>query len=439
MTHKPSSITAPALNPFKQDRQYRPAATALLCAALGALLAACSTTTPAPVREQEPTPAANCPAPVLPAPVVCPGPEPKPPVQPPAAPWRSADWSALPGWQQDKPAQAWPALLASCKALRSDMLKAWSATCDAARELGPQASDAAVRQFLQARLTPWQLINVDGSETGLITGYYAPLIQASRTQTDRFRTPVLGVPDDLITVDLGELYPELKGKRVRGRLDGHKLVPYWSNGQLAAITDPQQLPSKPLMWVEDSIEFMFLQIQGSGFAKFSDGSRVRIAYADQNGHPYKSIGRWLIDRGELTLDKASMQGIQAWARANPKRLLELISANPSYTFFREDVSSGDGVQGAQGVELTAMRSTAVDPRTIPLGAPMFLSFNMPDGKPMQRLMLAQDTGGAITGRVRADFYWGFGAEAGSQAGRMRQQGRIWILWPQGSTPPTATP
>lgn len=333
--------------------------------------------------------------------------------------------------------QAWPALLTSCKALRGDMLKTWSATCDAARELGPQATDSVIRQFLQSRLAPWQLVNADNSEQGLITGYYEPLIHASRSATPRYATPVLGVPDDLITVDLSEVYPDLKGMRLRGRIEGRKLVPYWTNGQLATMSDAQkeQLPAKTLMWVDDTVEYLFLQIQGSGQAQFPDGSRVRIAYADQNGHPFKSIGRWLIDKGELTLPQASMQGIQAWARANPQRLTELIAANPSYVFFREEASAGEGPKGAQGLPLTAGRSIAVDPRSIPLGAPVFLAFNMPDGKPMQRLMLAQDTGGAIRGRVRADFFWGFGAEAGSMAGRMRQQGRIWILWPQGSTPP----
>ncbi|MDB5799141.1 MAG: mltA [Rhodocyclales bacterium] len=314
------------------------------------------------------------------------------------------------------------------------MQKAWSSTCDAARELGAQASDAQIHEFLQTRLSPWQLVNTDGSEQGLITGYYEPLIRASRTPTARFATPVLGVPDDLITVDLADVYPELKGMRLRGRLEGRKLVPYWTNAQLAA-GDPQQVPAKTLMWAEDTVEYLFLQVQGSGQAQFPDGSRVRIAYADQNGHPYKSIGRWLVDKGELTLDKASMQGIQVWARANPQRIPELLAANPSYVFFREEAAANEGPKGAQGLALTAGRSIAVDPRSIPLGAPVFLAFNMPDGKPMQRMMLAQDTGGAIRGRVRADFFWGFGPEAGSMAGRMRQQGRIWILWPQGSVPP----
>jgi membrane-bound lytic murein transglycosylase A len=166
---------------------------------------------------------------------------------------------------------------------------------------------------------------------------------------------------------------------------------------------------------------------------------VRIAYADQNGYPFKSIGRWLIDKGELTLPQASMQGIQTWARANPQRVNELIAANPSYVFFREEAAPSDGPKGAQGLPLTAGRSIAVDPRSIPLGAPVFLAFNLPDGKPIQRMMLAQDTGGAIRGRVRADFFWGFGPEAGTMAGRMRQQGRIWILWPLGSTPPSTSP
>jgi membrane-bound lytic murein transglycosylase A len=166
-----------------------------------------------------------------------------------------------------------------------------------------------------------------------------------------------------------------------------------------------------------------------------DGSRVRIGYADQNGHPNRSIGRWLIDKGELQSHQASMQGIKAWAAANPERLRELLDANPSLVFFRELPATGSGPPGALGVPLTPERSIAVDPRHTPLGAPVWLATTRPNTEePLVRLMLAQDTGGAIRGPVRADFYWGSGAEAGSLAGRMKQRGTTWVLLPRHHEP-----
>ena len=189
---------------------------------------------------------------------------------------------------------------------------------------------------------------------------------------------------------------------------------------------------------EDAVELFFLQIQGSGRVRLPDGSMMRLGYADQNGHPYKAIGRVLADRGEIPIEQASMQGIQAWARANPERLGEILDANPSYVFFREMPVKGngeEGPQGALGVPLTPGRSIAVDPRHVPLGAPVFLSTTYPNtSTPLSRLMLAQDTGGAIRGVVRADFFWGFGADAGAQAGRMKQSGQMWVLLPIGTGP-----
>jgi membrane-bound lytic murein transglycosylase A len=166
--------------------------------------------------------------------------------------------------------------------------------------------------------------------------------------------------------------------------------------------------------------------------QLDNGETMRIGYADQNGHPYRSIGKWLVDNGELTLDKASMQGIKDWGRRNPQRLPELLNANPSYVFFRELPNHLPGPLGALGVPLTEERSIAIDPRGMPLGAPVWLATTRPySSLIMNRLMLAQDTGGAIRGNVRADFFWGFGDEAGRQAGAMKQRGRMWVLLPRG--------
>jgi membrane-bound lytic murein transglycosylase A len=258
-------------------------------------------------------------------------------------------------------------------------------------------------------------------------------VRGSRTRKPSYLTPVFGPPDDLIVVDLAELYPELKHMRLRGRIEGRKLIPYFSRADWA--NEEPRRASKALLWVDDPVAFFFLQIQGSGQVVLDDGSRTRIGYADQNGHPYRSIGTWLIERGELKSHEASMQGIKAWAEKNPQRLQELLNANPSLVFFREMKAEGSGPPGALGVPLTPERSIAVDPRHTPLGAPVWLSSTRPNSEQaLTRLMLAQDTGGAISGPVRADFYWGSGPEAGSLAGRMKQPGRMWVLLPHWHQP-----
>lgn len=369
----------------------------------------------------------QCPEPVACAPCpVCPSATAATPTVPAAPPLRAAAWADLPGWREDKPGEARAAFLASCSVLEKQ--PAWRSVCV---ELKSQSlQDGALREFFETRLRPWQVMNADASSQGLVTGYYEPLLRGSRMRGKAFPYALYGVPDDLLVIDLGELYPELKNLRLRGRLDGRRVVPYWSRAQLT----PQSgaLAGKALFWVTDPIELFFLQVQGSGRIELPDGRRVRVGYADQNGYPYQSIGRWLVEKGELKLEDASMQGIQAWARAHPQRLTELLNVNPSFVFFRElpDTDAQSGPLGALGVPLTPGRSIAVDPRVIPLGAPVFVSTTLPNsGQPLQRLVLAQDTGGAIKGAVRADFFWGFGAEAGKQAGRMRQKGQMWVLLP----------
>ncbi|MBS0347089.1 MAG: murein transglycosylase A [Proteobacteria bacterium] len=346
-------------------------------------------------------------------------------------PLLSSSWSELPGWSSDSLDEAWPAFLASCRALARQPV--WQTPCDAARSLGGRPSAATVRSFMEARFNPWRVVNPDGTQEGLVTGYYEPLIKGSRTRSKSFQWPVLGVPEDLLTIELGDLFPELKGQRVRGRLVGNKVVPYFSRSDMAR--QPDKFAGKTILYAEDPIELFFLQVQGSGRVQLPDGGVVRLAYADTNGYAYQSIGRWLVDRGEMKMEQASMDGIKNWARANPARLQELLNANPSYIFFREVASSAGGPVGAIGQPLTEGRSMAVDPRSVPLGAPVFLSTTYPNSQqPLRRLMLAQDTGSAIKGGVRGDFFWGFGAEAGVQAGRMRQKGEMWVLWPRDQIP-----
>lgn len=254
-----------------------------------------------------------------------------------------------------------------------------------------------------------------------------------------YRVPVYGVPQDLIVVDLADLHPELRHLRLRGRLEGRRLLPYWSRAEIEkrALGAGGEAPSKPpvLAWVEDPVELFFLQVQGSGQIELDSGERLRLGYADQNGHPYRSLGRYLVDNAELPLAQASMQGIKAWARANPAKLADALNANPSYVFFRL-LDSAEGPFGALGVALTPGYSIAVDPRFVPLGAPVFLATTMPNSpQPLERLVVAQDTGGAIRGALRGDLFWGSGESAGALAGRMRQNGRMWLLWPRGEPLP----
>jgi len=342
-----------------------------------------------------------------------------------APPLQAAGWDAISGWREDDPAQAWGAFLQSCAGLKQQ--PAWKAVCDMAA--AQPAQPDSLRRFFEENFIPYQVTNPDNSSDGLITGYYEPLLNGSRVRTSRFRYPLYASPADLLVIDLASVYPELKGMRLRGRLQGNRVVPYFTRAEIdngAAL-----LKGKELFWVDDAVDLFFLQIQGSGQIRLADGEMVRIGYADQNGHPYKSIGKALVERGELTLDKASMQGIKDWAKRNPTKLTELLNVNASYVFFRELPNHLSGPLGALGVPLTAGRSLAVDPRTIPLGAPVFLATTWPnDARPLNRLMLAQDTGGAIKGVVRGDFFWGFGHDAGKQAGSMKQTGKMWVLLPK---------
>jgi membrane-bound lytic murein transglycosylase A len=387
-----------------------------------ALLAACETLLPVK------PPAAPVPASAVPAPVPAPSAE-TPPPKPPAAvsPLRATGWDALPNWRDDNPQLAWSAFLASCGALKNQA--AWQAVCGVATALGEPSRETLYR-FFETNFTPYQVVNADGGDSGLVTGYYEPLLNGSRTRSARYHVPVYGVPDDLLVIDLAEVYPELKNMRLRGRVDGKRIVPYFNRAQIETGAAP--VTGKEIVWVEDSVELFFMQIQGSGRVKLDNSGTIALGYAEQNGYPYRSIGRLLVDRGDLPLEKASMQGIKTWAKQNPDKLQDLLNYNASYVFFREMPPNLPGPLGALGVPLTARRSIAVDARYIPLGAPVFLATTMPNSRqPLYRLMLAQDTGGAIRGAVRADFFWGFGDEATALAGRMRQSGKMWVLLPNG--------
>jgi membrane-bound lytic murein transglycosylase A len=366
-------------------------------------------------------------------PVAVPLPEPTPPPPPPlpkmepAALMTPTTFGALPGWEQDDLREAWPAFVGSCKVLvRKDD---WMAPCTAAASVNP-ADGAAIRVFFESWFVPNQVRAADGADSGLITGYYEPMLNGVRKRGGAFQTPLYRVPDDLLTVELGSVYPELKNMRLRGRLVGKKVIPYNTRAEI----ERADIGGKELLWVDDAVEAFFLEVQGSGRVQLADtGETVRLAYAEQNGHPYKAIGRWLVEQGELTLPQASAQGIKAWIASHPTRRQELFNANPSYIFFKEErlPDPSIGPKGALGVPLTPARSVAIDPQFLPLGAPVWLATTRAGSEaPLQRLMMGQDTGGAIRGAVRADFFYGFGSEAAESAGRMKQRGQVWVLLPK---------
>jgi membrane-bound lytic murein transglycosylase A len=387
-------------------------------------LAACTTTPIPPDQAATPVP------PVTPKPAPTPA-TPGPVAGPATAPAKlqlvPSTFAALPGWDRDDLRAAWPAFMSSCTVLVKQAI--WKESCSIARTVNAN-DDNAIRTFFEAFMVPNQVVAPDGATDGLVTGYYEPLLRGARKKGGVYQTPLYKVPDDMITVDLASVYPDLKGMRLRGKVVGKKLVPYPTRAEIAT----SELKGKELLWVDDPVEAFFLEVQGSGRVQLTDTQEtVRVAYADQNGHPYKSIGKYLVEKGELRLDQASAQGIKAWIAGHPTRMQELFNANPSYVFFKEERLPDPkvGPKGAQGVPLTPQRSVAIDPSQLPLGAPIFLNTTQANSDiPMQRLVMAQDTGGAIRGAIRVDYFFGFGTEAAENAGRMKQRGNVWVLLPK---------
>jgi len=357
----------------------------------------------------------------------------------PTVQYEPVRWSRLPGWDSDEVKEAWPAFLKSCRSLR--FRTEWSQACTAAQGVDTQSS-RAVRAYFDRYFEPYAVVKQTGTlreDNGLITGYYEPFLNGSRAPSAQFSAPLYAPPADLLTIDLVSLYPELKGKRLRGRVQGNRVVPYYNRAELETSAS---LRGREIVWVDDSLDAFLLQVQGSGRVRLTNGDTIRLQYADQNGYPYQSIGRYLVDKGELAVEDATLPGIRQWLAVNPNRRQEVLNANPSFVFFNEEKLDDptQGPKGAQGVPLTGGRSIAVDPASVPLGAPVFLDTTFPaTDRPLQRLVIAQDTGGAIRGAVRADFFWGSGSAAAEQAGRMRQALRMWMLWPKGVPLPASLP
>ncbi|MEL6961461.1 MAG: murein transglycosylase A [Pseudomonadota bacterium] len=354
-------------------------------------------------------------------------------------------YEKLEGWQSDNPLAAAVAFKRSCEKLlrrpsqstigKHDVYGTaddWRLACNAADDLSESSQPEDARRFFEAWFQPFAITS-DGDNEGLFTGYYEPLLEGSKSRNGAYEVPLHLPPGDLVRVDLGKFDPDLEGRSIRGRIEGQEFIPYHSRDDIVSGALAER--DLEFVWVDDEIEKFFLQIQGSGQVRLDDGSVIRVGYADQNGLPYRAIGRDLIEIGALTPENVSLQSIREWLKDNPGRAREIMARNKSYIFFREntELDPNDGPLGAQSVPLTAGRSLAVDPRHIPLGSPVWLDTSAPwpsGEQPLRRLMIAQDTGGAIKGAVRGDVFWGAGERAEAIAGHMKSKGRYFVLVPR---------
>lgn len=349
-------------------------------------------------------------------------------------------FSTLPGWQQDDLGDAIVAFRRSCAVIllskqiptaplgngNAGTIADWQAPCAASAALD-SSDKGALHDYFETWFTPWKAGN-NGKSEGLFTGYYQPELRGAREKGGPYTTPLLRRPPDLVMVDLRLFRPGLRD-RIAGRVDDGRLLPYENRDKIEqGALDRYGLA---FLWVDDPVEAFFLQIQGSGRVKLPDGSTTQVGYDGQNGQPYVSIGRLLVERGIMDRDSVSLQTIRAWIKAHPAEGMALMAENPSYVFFRE--IPGDAPFGSQGDVLTPGRSLAVDRDFVPLGVPLWLDVDNA-GERLQRLLVAQDTGGAIRGPVRGDVFWGFGDEAEARAGPMKARGAYYLLLPKTVTP-----
>ena len=353
---------------------------------------------------------------------------------------KETTFEQLPGWHLDAQAQGILALQRSCVPIMkkapedsfgvggfAGTAAAWQDVCRDLSSAVPM-TDAQARTFLEDHFIPYQMLGNSGSE-GLFTGYYEASLRGSYKKHGAYVVPIYGRPDDLVKVNLGDFNPALQGEHIVGRVDEDKdLIPYYNREEIEkGALDKQH---KEIVWVDSAVDAFFLHIQGSGRIKMEDGSTLRVGYAVENGQPYVAIGKELVARGALDKDNVSMQTIREWLEQNPQQAAEVMDLNASYIFFNK-LAGEDGPLGAEGVALKPRRSLAVDRKIIPYGVPIWLDTEDPDGQEdLQRLMVAQDTGGAIVGAVRGDFFWGDGDEAAHKAGLMKGKGHAWVLLPK---------
>jgi membrane-bound lytic murein transglycosylase A len=373
--------------------------------------------------------------------------------------YRVVSYDTLPQWSQQSFVHSLEAFKVSCRKLQSQSL--WQLVCQQAQHTG--ANNHQAKKFFEQYFTPWE-ISQNGQLAGTVTGYYEPMLLGDIKQTVQARFPIYGIPDDFIVVPIsstqrqGNVRIHLtdknsgaiaadgiytanlttfpindKTKAIKGRINGNQFVPYYTRAQINAGALNGKAPI--LGYANDPVELFFLHVQGSGQLKTPDGRMLRLGFANKNDYPYVSIGKYMAYKGYLPLAQTSMQGIKAWLQQHPQQLAEVLGQNPSYVFFRASAEPASGPTGALGVPLTSGYSAAVDSHFVSLGAPLFLATTHPaSGFGLNRLIMAQDTGSAINGAVRVDYFWGYGDEAGALAGKMKYPGYVWLLLPNGTLP-----
>ncbi|MDO4997192.1 MAG: murein transglycosylase A [Neisseria sp.] len=377
------------------------------------------------------------------------------------ASYKAIDFSAIPQWQEQQFVASLESFLKGCGKLKNQM--AWKNVCTQAAQTPRNQADA--KAFFERYFTPWQ-VSENGKLGGTVTGYYEPVLAGDAKESSQARFPIYGVPNDFVSVSLpenlrnskatvrvqptgqnsaqitpnGSFIADLsafplneRSKSLKGRFVGERFVPYHTRNEINGGALNGKAPI--LAYADDAVELFFLQIQGSGRVKTPDGKYIRLGFADKNEFPYVSIGRYMADKGYLPLAQTTMQGIKAYMKNNPHKLAEVLGQNPSYVFFRRLDDNNDGPIGALGTPLMGEYAAAVDRRYITLGAPLFVATTHPESNhALNRLLMAQDTGSAIKGAVRVDFFWGYGDDAGRVAGKMKHTGYVWQLLPNGVAP-----
>jgi len=333
-------------------------------------------------------------------------------------------FSELPGWILDHQADAAAALSRSCPRIEKKSTD-WKLVCQGLSVVAP-GDDGAARAFFETYFQPYIASGRAGDE-GLFTGYYEAELRGSLHKSKKYHVPLYQHPNDLVTVDLGQFRPTWKGEKIAGKVAQGHLVPY--DDRAAIEVHSLKGRAKVLVWVDDPVDAFFLEIQGSGRVRLPNGRILRIGYESANGRSYTAVGRVLAELNELQ-KPVTMQSIRAWFASHPNRAQEIMNRNASYVFFRKLPDGDDGPLGAEGVALTPLRSLAVDPAFVRLGTPIWLATKDPGGVPLERLVVAQDTGGAIKGPVRGDLFWGAGNDAEQAAGAMQSRGHYYLLLPR---------
>ena len=354
-----------------------------------------------------------------------------------AASFVQISFADLPGWVDDDHLAALKAFTASCPKVQAQAAKAGPgrtpvppdlvAACVAALALPVKVKASDARQFFERHFRPHRVLHK--AAVGLFTGYWEPLLEGSRTRTEKFKTPLHKRPADLVTLVDETKRGTVGSTLTHARQTANGVVAFATRAEIdAGVLDPQKLE---LLWLADPVDVFFLQIQGSGRIRLTDGTTVRVHYDGKNGHPYTSIGRYLIDKGLLAADKVSMGALARWLRADPARGRQVMQQNASYVFFRELPNDAKGPLGALEIPLTTGRSLAVDPSVHTLGSPIYVSAptltHALKGKAYNRLMVAQDVGSAIKGPERGDIYFGSGDKAGRIAGITKHPGHFYAL------------